>query len=97
MIAGREWISTVDENHRQYEFPSYWGINAERGFPSYDSYSESYNSGWQDHFNYWDQEEQLRYQPPPSPMQAAPQTPNSGYNGGVQELRKSNLSISHIN
>ncbi|KAL0347726.1 UNVERIFIED_CONTAM: hypothetical protein Scaly_1788600 [Sesamum calycinum] len=34
--------------------------------------------GWQDHFNYWDQEEQLRYQPPPSPMQAAPQTPNSG-------------------
>ncbi|KAK4382454.1 hypothetical protein Sango_2869100 [Sesamum angolense] len=77
-MAGREWISTVDENHRQYEFPSYWGVNTESGFPSYDSYSESYNPGWQNHFNYWDEEEQLRYQPPPSPMQAAPQTSNSG-------------------
>ncbi|KAK4383527.1 putative enzymatic polyprotein [Sesamum angolense] len=78
MMVGREWISTVDENHRQYEFPSYWGVNAERGFASYDSYSESYNPGWQNHFNYWDEEEQMRYQPPPSPMQAAPQTSNSG-------------------
>ncbi|KAL0391028.1 UNVERIFIED_CONTAM: hypothetical protein Scaly_0459900 [Sesamum calycinum] len=77
-MAGSEWISTMDENHRQYEFPSYWGVHAEREFPSYDSYSESYNPGWQNHFNYWDQEEQLKYQPPSSPVQAAPKTPNSG-------------------
>ncbi|KAL0427331.1 UNVERIFIED_CONTAM: hypothetical protein Slati_2907900 [Sesamum latifolium] len=67
----------MDENHRQYGFSSYWGVNSVRGFPSYDSYSKSYSSGWQGHFNYWDQEEQLRYQPHPSPTQAAPQTPNS--------------------
>ncbi|KAL0448567.1 UNVERIFIED_CONTAM: hypothetical protein Slati_1413100 [Sesamum latifolium] len=54
-----------------------WETNAVRGFPSYDSYSESYNPGWQSHFNYWDQKEQLRQQPLPSPMQVAPQTPNS--------------------
>ncbi|KAL0293115.1 UNVERIFIED_CONTAM: hypothetical protein Sradi_6955500 [Sesamum radiatum] len=77
-MAGREWISTMGENHRQYVFPSYWGVNAVRGFSSYDSYSESYNPGWQSHFNYWDQEEQLRHQSPPSPMQVAPQTTNSG-------------------
>ncbi|KAL0378490.1 UNVERIFIED_CONTAM: hypothetical protein Sradi_3154500 [Sesamum radiatum] len=29
------------------------------------------------HFNYWDQKEKLRYQPPPSLTQVAPQTPNS--------------------
>ncbi|KAK4395795.1 hypothetical protein Sango_1733800 [Sesamum angolense] len=77
-MAGSEWISTMDENHKQYGFPSYWGVNAEREFPTYNFYSESYNLGWQNHFNYWDQEKQLRYQPPPSPVQAAPQTPNSG-------------------
>ncbi|KAK4385564.1 hypothetical protein Sango_2680400 [Sesamum angolense] len=74
-MARREWISTMDENHRQYGFPSYWGVNAEREFPTYNFYSESYNTGCQNHFNYWDQEEQLRYQPP---LQVAPQTPNSG-------------------
>ncbi|KAL0401666.1 UNVERIFIED_CONTAM: hypothetical protein Slati_4196500 [Sesamum latifolium] len=68
----------MGENHRQYEFPSYWGVNAVRGFPSYDSYSGSYNPSWRSHFNYWDQEEQLRYQPPPSPTQVVPQTLNSG-------------------
>ncbi|KAL0412067.1 UNVERIFIED_CONTAM: hypothetical protein Slati_3796400 [Sesamum latifolium] len=68
----------MGENHRQYEYPSYWGVNAVRGFPSYDSHSESYNARWQSHFNYWDQEEQLRHQLPPSPMQVAPQLPNSG-------------------
>ncbi|KAL0418884.1 UNVERIFIED_CONTAM: hypothetical protein Sradi_1301900 [Sesamum radiatum] len=68
----------MDENHRQYGFPSYWGVNAVRGFSSYDSYSESYNPGWHSRFNYWDQEEQLRHQPPPSLTQVAPQTPNSG-------------------
>ncbi|KAL0400374.1 UNVERIFIED_CONTAM: hypothetical protein Sradi_2380700 [Sesamum radiatum] len=78
MMAGREWISTLGENHRQYEFPSYWGVNAVRGFSSYDSYSESYDLRWQSHFNYWDQEEQLRHQPPPSPTQVALQTQTSG-------------------
>ncbi|KAK4393988.1 hypothetical protein Sango_1869600 [Sesamum angolense] len=77
----------MDENHRQYGFPSYWGVKAEREFPSYDSYSESYNPGWQNHFNYWDQEEQLRYQPLSSPMQAAPQTPNLGM--GLEDIVKS--------
>ncbi|KAL0440631.1 UNVERIFIED_CONTAM: hypothetical protein Sradi_0002000 [Sesamum radiatum] len=85
-MVGREWISTMDENHRQYEFSSYWGVNAERGFPSYDSHSESYNPAWQNHFNYWDQEEQLRYQPPPSPMQVAPQTPNSGVSDTLSHI-----------
>ncbi|KAL0430875.1 UNVERIFIED_CONTAM: hypothetical protein Sradi_0713500 [Sesamum radiatum] len=68
----------MGENHRQYEFPSYWGVNAVREFSSYDSYFESYNPRWQTHFNYRDQEEKLRHQPPPSPTQVAPQTPNSG-------------------
>ncbi|KAL0402746.1 UNVERIFIED_CONTAM: hypothetical protein Slati_4304500 [Sesamum latifolium] len=54
-----------------------WKMNVVRGFPSYDSYFESYNPGWQSHFNYWDQKAQLRQQPPPSPTQVAPQTPNS--------------------
>ncbi|KAL0456050.1 UNVERIFIED_CONTAM: hypothetical protein Slati_0944200 [Sesamum latifolium] len=75
-MGTREWISTMDENHRQYGFSSYWGVNA--GFPSYDSYSEFNDPGWQSHFNYWDHEEQPRYQPPPSLMQTTPQTPNSG-------------------
>ncbi|KAK4388121.1 hypothetical protein Sango_2418700 [Sesamum angolense] len=86
-MAGSEWISTIDENHIQYGFPSYWGVNAEREFPTYNFYSESYNPGWQNHFNYWDQEEQLRYQPPPFPVQAAPQTPNSGTS--LEEIVKS--------
>ncbi|KAL0366818.1 UNVERIFIED_CONTAM: hypothetical protein Sradi_3571900 [Sesamum radiatum] len=75
MMATREWISTRIENHN---IPAYWGVNAVRGLPSYDSYSESYNPNWQSHFHYWDQEEQLRYQPPPSPTQTTPQTLNSG-------------------
>ncbi|KAL0356117.1 UNVERIFIED_CONTAM: hypothetical protein Sradi_4058600 [Sesamum radiatum] len=54
-----------------------WETNAVRGFSSYDFYSESYNPEWQSNFNYWDQKEQLRYQPPPSLTQVAPQTPIS--------------------
>ncbi|KAL0297924.1 UNVERIFIED_CONTAM: hypothetical protein Sangu_3171200 [Sesamum angustifolium] len=92
-MAEREWIPTMDENHRQYGFPSYWGVNVEREFPTYDSYSESYNPGWQNHFNYWDQEEQLRYQPPSSPMQAAPETPNSGMS--LEDMVKS-LSLTTL-
>ncbi|KAL0367513.1 UNVERIFIED_CONTAM: hypothetical protein Sradi_3641400 [Sesamum radiatum] len=68
--------SYVNENHRQYGFLSNWGVNL--GFPSYDSYSEFNNLGWRSHFNYWNQKEQLRHQPPPSLTQVAPQTPNSG-------------------
>ncbi|KAL0361832.1 UNVERIFIED_CONTAM: hypothetical protein Sradi_3867700 [Sesamum radiatum] len=74
-MAANEWISMRVENHN---VPSYWGVNAVRGLPSYDSYFESYNPNCQSHFNYWDQEEQPRYQPPPSPTYATPQTPNSG-------------------
>ncbi|KAL0391453.1 UNVERIFIED_CONTAM: hypothetical protein Slati_4530400 [Sesamum latifolium] len=64
-----------------------WETNAVRRFPSYDFYSESYNPGWQSHFNYWDQKEQLRHQPPPSPTQVAPQTPNSDMS--LEEIIKS--------
>ncbi|KAL0409261.1 UNVERIFIED_CONTAM: hypothetical protein Sradi_1860500 [Sesamum radiatum] len=74
-MAAREWVSTRVENHN---VPSYWGVNAVRRLSSYDSYSESYNPNWHSHFNYWNQEEQPRYQPPPSPTRATPQTPNSG-------------------
>ncbi|KAL0296113.1 UNVERIFIED_CONTAM: hypothetical protein Sradi_6663400 [Sesamum radiatum] len=45
MMSIGEWISTIDDNHRQYRFSSHWGVNAVRGFSPYDSYTPTIQDG----------------------------------------------------
>ncbi|KAL0379213.1 UNVERIFIED_CONTAM: hypothetical protein Sradi_3226800 [Sesamum radiatum] len=79
-MATREWMSPMAENRGDMDFKTIGMLNKLIG-------TNTSNEGWQSHFNYWDQIEQLRHQPPPSPMQVAPQTPNSGMS--IEDIVKS--------